>query len=79
MKKRLGFVFWVESILASVTAFLTVVTLIWPRWVETAFAIDPDHGDSSFEWKLVVVLGVSASLLAVMARRELRKTSQASA
>jgi hypothetical protein len=70
MKERLGSPFWLESILAFVAAFLAVLTLAWPQWNEEIFATDPDRGDGSFEWMLVVVLCLSASVFAALARRE---------
>jgi hypothetical protein len=34
------------------------------------FGLDPDHGDASAEWLVVVVLGVLAGTAALLARRE---------
>jgi hypothetical protein len=69
MKEGLGSAFWFESVLAFAAAFLAVLTLAKPQWNEEMFAADPDRGDGSFEWMLVVVLCLSASVFAALARR----------
>ncbi len=35
----------IELVLATIGAVLTVVTLIWPTWIETLFNASPDGGD----------------------------------
>jgi hypothetical protein len=53
------------SIAASLTSVVTLVTLAVPDWIEEISGIDPDRGDGSLEWLLVVVLAVvSAGLWA---------------
>ncbi len=75
MKKRLGPVFWTESILASFTAFLAVLTLVWRDWIEIVFGFDPDHHNGSFEWLLVIVCCLVTVLFSALARREWRKAA----
>jgi len=48
--------FWVESIVASVTGVLAVVTIFWHDWIEAVLGVDPDHGNGSAEWLAVAVL-----------------------
>jgi hypothetical protein len=72
-KKRLGLAFWTESFLASLTGFLTVLTLVWPDWTEGVFGFDPDHHNGSFEWELVVVCALLTVLFAALARRAWRR------
>ena len=50
--------FWIESILATVTGVLAVVTIFWHDWIETVFGVDPDHGNGSAEWLAVLALAV---------------------
>ena len=47
--------FWIESILGSITGILAVVTIFWHDWIEAVFGADPDEGNGSAEW-LVIVL-----------------------
>jgi hypothetical protein len=76
VRTRLRVRFWVESVLASVTALLTGVTLVWHEWIE-AFGVDPDHGDGSWEWASVLVLAGVTVVPAVVARFEYRRTAPA--
>jgi hypothetical protein len=73
MKRRVGLAFWIESIMASFTAFLAILTLVWHDWIEAVFSFDPDHHSGSFEWALVVVCCLVTVLFWVMARREWRR------
>jgi len=77
MKQRVGPVFWIESILAFITAFLAVLTLVWHDWIEAVFGFDPDNHSGSFEWELVAVCLVATALFSALARREWRKALSA--
>jgi hypothetical protein len=59
----------VELGLAVITGGLSVVTLVWPEWIEALFRVEPDAGSGAAEWAIVfgllllaVMLGVSGSL-----------------
>jgi DMSO/TMAO reductase YedYZ heme-binding membrane subunit len=65
--------FWVEAILASVSAALVVVTTFWHDWLE-AFGFDPDHRDGSVEWLVVAGLLAVTLALAAVARLDWRRT-----
>jgi hypothetical protein len=65
--------FWVESVLAAITGGLTILTLITREWIEAIFGVDPDGGNGSLEWLVVVVFGVAAVALTVAARMEWRR------
>ena len=71
--------FWVEAILASVTAFLGILTLVWPDWIEKVFGADPDQHSGSFEWTLVALCFIAAILFSALARRTWQKAQVASA
>jgi hypothetical protein len=73
MSKGLGFRFWCESALGATAAFLAVLTLAWPDWIEGVFGFDPDNHNGSFEWAIVVVLAVAAAGCGALARREWRR------
>jgi len=70
MKKRLGIAFWSESIVGSIAAFLAVLTLAWPDWIEGVFRVDPDNHSGSLEWAVAVGFIVAAAVCAALARRE---------
>jgi len=71
--------FWAEAISATAAAALASLTLLWPDWIESLTGINPDHGDGSFEWMLVIGLAVVSAALSLLAWREWRRESPASA
>ena len=70
--------FWVESILASVTAVLFIVTLFWHEWIELLFGVEPDGGDGSLEWLIFGGLAAITVVFAVLARADWRRAHAAS-
>jgi hypothetical protein len=51
---------------------VTILTAVWPDWIEGLLGFDPDGGNGSVEWLIVVVLAVATVVVAVLARRDLR-------
>jgi hypothetical protein len=70
--------FWVESALASFSAFLVVLTAVWHDWIEGIFGFDPDHHNGSFEWELVIVCVLVTVVFATLARRDWRIAQRSS-
>jgi len=66
---RLRLRFWFAMVLVVASAFLVVLTLTTPGWIEAVFGIDLDNG-SGFLEVLVAVLPVLASAAGLVARRE---------
>lgn len=64
---------WTEAVLAGVAAVLTVVTLIWPTWIESLFGASPDGGDGSAERLLALGWLAVAVVFSVLARRDRRR------
>lgn len=77
MKRHVRPTFWVESALASFSAFLVVLTAVWHDWVEGIFGFDPDRHNGSFEWELVVVCCLISVVFTVLARHEWRRAAPA--
>jgi DMSO/TMAO reductase YedYZ heme-binding membrane subunit len=78
VKRHVKPMFWVESVLASFSAFLVVLTAVWHDWIEGIFGFDPDQHNGSFEWELVMVCLLITVLFAVLARNEWRKAAASS-
>ena len=64
--------FWIEAVLAGLTAALAVIASVWPDWIELVFGVDPDHGNGSLEWLFVAVMAVAAISFTALARAEWR-------
>lgn len=69
--------FWVEVGLGTLTALLTVLTLITREWIELVFGVDPDGGSGLLEWAIVVGLAAATVLFGLLARAEWRQAAAA--
>jgi hypothetical protein len=69
--------FWVEILLGGSAGVLAIVTLLWRDWIEIVFGVDPDEGNGSIEWLVVVTLLVISVGLFVSARIEWRRAQVA--
>lgn len=76
MPSNLRYRFWLESILGSITGAVAVVTIFWHDWIEAIFGVDPDKGNGSAEWLVVLILLVFTVALATGARLEWRRAAQ---
>lgn len=70
MIKNLRKRFWAEIALACLSGGLTAITFIWHNWIELLFDVEPDGGDGSIEWALVVILLVMTAVFSGLARIE---------
>ncbi len=61
-----------KLVLAGASAFLALLTLVVPDWIEAVLHIDPDGGNGSVEWLVVLALAAAAVVFGAMARAELR-------
>ena len=69
--------FWVQLVLAVTFTVLFIATLFDPTWIEQVFDADPDGGNGSDEWLIVVVFGVAALSMFAFAGREWRRRNLA--
>jgi len=61
-----------EIVLSALLGTATIVTAVWPTWIEGLFGFDPDGGNGTTEWWIVAVLAVTTITAAALARRDLR-------
>jgi hypothetical protein len=58
--------------LAAMLAVMTLITALWPAWIEGLTGLDPDRGTGELEWLIVVVLLVTTLSTSRIAWRDLR-------
>lgn len=58
----------IESALTALFALAALVTAVFPRWIE-ALGFEPDGGNGSAEWTIVLALAVGALASAALSRR----------
>ena len=66
--------FWVEAVLGAASAVMFSITLVWQDWIEIIFHVDPDRGNGSLEWAIVLALAAVAICAGLLARAEYRRT-----
>jgi hypothetical protein len=54
---------------------LTLVTIIWPTWIEGLSGLEPDGGNGDGERWVAVVFALLALAATLLARREYRDAS----
>jgi hypothetical protein len=69
--------FWLQIILACISGGLTVLTLIWHNWIELLFEMEPDGGDGSAEWAVVLIFIVLTVTFSGLARMEWQRLQAA--
>ena len=62
----------IEIVLAAILGMATILTAVWPNWIEGLFGFDPDGGNGTTEWWIVVALAGTTIAVAALARRDLR-------
>jgi hypothetical protein len=65
--------FWLEAIMAALSGFFAILTVVYKEWIELVFGIDPDAGNGSLEWAVVGVFALAFVFLALRARTDRRR------
>jgi hypothetical protein len=79
MNERLRVRFWVEMVLALVSGFLFLLTIMWRDWIENVFGVDPDAHSGAAEWTIVIACLAITGIAAFLARYEWRRAAVARA
>jgi hypothetical protein len=62
----------IEILVSALLAAATILTAVWPDWIEGLTGFDPDGGNGSAEWLIVVVLAVITVAAIALTRHDLR-------
>jgi hypothetical protein len=73
VRKRVRILFWVETLLGSLTGVLFLLTVIERDWIETLVGWDPDQHSGSVEWLIVWGLFLVTVMLFTAAGVEWRR------
>lgn len=76
MRRKMRARFWVETVLATATGALFVLTLFWHDWLE-ALGFEPDNDDGTAEWLIVAGILVVCIVFVLLARLEWRRPAPA--
>jgi len=62
----------IEMVVSALLGVATILTAVWPEWIEGLFGFDPDGGNGSAEWLIVAVLAVATVAAVALTRHDLR-------
>ena len=74
MKRKLRTIFWWEAAGAIASAVLFIITLFNREWIEIVFGVEPDGGNGTMEWAVVIVLAALTLLSLTLVGREWRRS-----
>ena len=64
----------IEIAVSALLGTATILTAVWPMWIEGLFGFDPDSGNGNAEWWIVAVLAVTTVAAIALTRHDLRVT-----
>ena len=64
----------IEIAVSALLGTATILTAVWPTWIEGLFGFDPDGGNGNAEWWMVAVLAVTTVAAIALTRHDLRVT-----
>lgn len=76
MSRSTSIRFWIEAILAACSAVATMLSIVWPQWIEAIFEESPDGGDGSAERLVAVVFLAATIVFSWLARKEWRRNAR---
>lgn len=69
----------IEIAVSALLGAATILTAVWPTWLEGLFGLDPDGGNGNAEWWIVAALAVTTLAAIALARHDLRVARRAAA
>jgi hypothetical protein len=69
MERKLRTRILLQTIFAATGVVLSLLTIVWPEWIEALVGVEPDAGSGALEWIIALGLLGAAAILALSARR----------
>ena len=69
----------IEIAVSALLGAATILTAVWPTWIEGLFGLDPDGGNGDAEWWIVAALAVATVAAIALTRHDLRVARRAAA
>jgi hypothetical protein len=69
MERKLRRRILLQMIFAATGFVLSLLTIVWPKWIEELVGVEPDAGSGALEWIIALGLLGAAAILALSARR----------
>lgn len=70
---------WIELAVLTTTAFLALLTLVSPTWIERVSGVDPDRGNGTLEVAILIGFALLSVVSAVLSWREWRRPGRIAA
>lgn len=64
----------IEIVVSALLGTATILTAVWPTWIEGLFGSGPDGGNGNAEWWIVAVLAATTVAAIALTRHDLRVT-----
>jgi len=69
----------IEIAVSALLGAATILTAVWPTWIEGLLGLDPDGGNGDAEWWIVAALAVATVAAIALTRHDLRVARRAAA
>ena len=63
----------IQVVLAVISAALSILTMVFPTWIEELTGLEPDAGSGALEWAIAGIFLAAAVVSALLARRSYRR------
>jgi hypothetical protein len=63
----------IEVVLTIISASLSILTVLFPEWIEELTGLEPDAGSGALEWAIAGIFLAAAVVSALLARRSYRR------
>ena len=66
-----------QTVVAAISGSLSLITVLWPDWIEAVSGWDPDQHDGAVEWAIVATMLLVTIVMLAIADRSRRRVRAA--